>query len=125
MVIRAVTRRRLLGATFGAAAVMAAVALAAPLIGPAHVDYGRAFAGLSPDREILFFARIPRVLLSLVGGGALAVAGVLFQALLRDALATPYTLGISSGASLGAVLAISFGWRQFAGVSAEIGRASC
>ncbi len=116
MVIRAVTRRRLIGATAGAAAAMAVVALAAPLIGPAHVDYGRAFAGLSPDREILFFARIPRVLLSLVGGGALAVAGVLFQALLRDALATPYTLGISSGASLGAVLSISFGWQTVGGL---------
>jgi iron complex transport system permease protein len=56
------------------------------------------------------------VLLSLVAGGALAVAGVRFQALLRDALATPYTLGISSGASLGAVLAISFGWQNIAGL---------
>ena len=40
--------------------------------------------------------------------GAL-VAGVLFQALLRDPLATPYTLGVSSGASLGAVIAICLG----------------
>ena len=116
MVIRAVTRRRLFGVSSLSALLMLLVAFAAPLIGPAHVDYHRAFAGLSPDREILFYARIPRVLLSLVAGGALAVAGVLFQALLRDALATPYTLGISSGASLGAVLAISFGWQNIAGL---------
>ena len=78
-------------------------------MGSAHIDYARAFAGLSPDAEILFYARLPRVLLALLAGGALAVAGTLFQALLRDALATPYTLGVSSGASLGAVIAISLG----------------
>jgi iron complex transport system permease protein len=96
-----------------ASAVIAAAALAAtPLIGSSHVDLARAFAGLSPDREILFYARLPRVLLAALAGGALAVAGVLFQALLRDALATPYTLGVSSGASLGAVAAICFGLRE-------------
>jgi iron complex transport system permease protein len=106
----------MLGTTAVAALAMVAVGLAAPLAGSAHVDYGRVLAGLSPDREILLYARIPRVLLSLLAGGALAVAGVLFQALLRDALATPYTLGISSGASLGAVLAIAMGWRTVAGL---------
>src|SRR6478736_5045984 len=55
---------------------------------------------------ILFEIRLPRVLLSMLAGGALALSGVLFQALLRDALATPYTLGVSAGASLGAVIAI-------------------
>ncbi len=118
MVISAVSRRRLAGAVAAAALLMAGVAVVAPLIGSAHVDYARAFAGLSPDREILFFARIPRVLLSLLAGGSLAVAGVLFQALLRDALATPYTLGVSSGASLGAVLALSLGWQSIAGLPA-------
>jgi iron complex transport system permease protein len=89
----------------------------APLIGSASISYGRALAGQSPDHEILFDTRIPRVLLAMLAGGALAVAGVLFQALLRDALATPYTLGISSGASLGAVIAICLGWRGVAGIS--------
>jgi iron complex transport system permease protein len=99
-----------------AIALSAATAVAtlclAPLVGSAHIDYARAFAGLSPDKEILFVARLPRVLLALIAGGTLGVAGVLFQALLRDALATPYTLGVSSGASLGAVLAICLGWQQ-------------
>jgi iron complex transport system permease protein len=98
-----------------------AVLCLAPLIGSAQVNYARAFAGQSPDHEILFDARLPRVLLALLAGGALAVAGVLFQALLRDALATPYTLGISSGASLGVVLAICLGLRvwvfSFAGAA--------
>lgn len=94
------------------AALLVAVACTAPLIGPTAIHYSRAFSGLSPDHEILFYARLPRVLLALIAGGGLAVTGLLFQALLRDALADPYTLGISSGAAFGAVLAICFGWRS-------------
>jgi iron complex transport system permease protein len=99
------------------AAVALAVLCVAPLIGSASISYARAWAGQSPDHEILFETRLPRVLLAMLAGGALAVAGVLFQALLRDALATPYTLGISGGASLGAVIAICLGWRGVAGIS--------
>lgn len=118
MVIRPAPESRLALAV--AVCALAAVAAAAllPLVGPAHIDYGRALAGLSPDAEILFRARLPRVLLALLAGGALAATGTLFQALLRDALAEPYTLGVSSGASLGAVIAISAGWREIAGVPA-------
>jgi iron complex transport system permease protein len=54
---------------------------------------------------------LPRVILAMIGGAALAVTGVLFQCMLRDPLAEPYTLGVSSGASVGAVLGICFGWR--------------
>ena len=53
--------------------------------------------------------RLPRVLLAGVVGGALAVSGVVFQALLRNALADPFILGISGGAGLGAVLAVAVG----------------
>jgi iron complex transport system permease protein len=105
-------RRRFWIAVLATAAAAVLVLCIAPLIGSTHIDYSRALAGLSPDREILFYTRLPRVLLALLAGGALAVAGVLFQAMLRDALATPYTLGVSSGASLGAVAAICFGWRE-------------
>jgi iron complex transport system permease protein len=80
-----------------------------PLIGSVELSYARAFSGVSPDHEILFQVRLPRVLLAMMAGGALSLAGVLFQALLRDALATPYTLGVSAGASLGAVVAICLG----------------
>ena len=98
--------------------ILLVTVIAAPLIGSAHVDYSRAFAGLSPDHEILFVVRVPRVLLALLAGGTLAVTGVLFQAILREPLAEPFTLGISSGSSLGAVLAICFGWRAIAGIPA-------
>ena len=84
-----------------------------PLIGSSDATLARAWAGESPDKEILFQVRLPRVLLAGLAGGALALAGVLFQALLRDNLATPFTLGVQSGAALGAVVAICLGWRMF------------
>jgi iron complex transport system permease protein len=114
MVLKPVTRKRVVGAVSLSAAVLLAVTLVAPLIGSTHIDLANAFVANTTDHEILFRARVPRVILSLLAGSVLAVAGVLFQALLRDGLATPYTLGVSSGSSLGAVVAICFGW-EFAG----------
>ncbi len=102
------------------AAIFVVVSVSAPLIGSAHIDYTRALNGQSPDREILFYARIPRILLAILAGGALTLTGVLFQALLRDPLAEPFTLGISSGSSLGAVIAISLGLTTVAGIPAVL-----
>lgn len=59
--------------------------------------------------NIVWLIRLPRVLLAVVVGGGLAIVGVTLQALVRNPLADPYVLGISSGASVGAVLAIGFG----------------
>ena len=61
------------------------------------------------DAQIFFIARLPRALAAALVGGTLAAAGVVFQGLLRNPLATPYTLGVSAGASLGAMIAITFG----------------
>lgn len=89
-----------------------ATLVSAPLIGPTSIDIGKALSGglgaaNNVDADILFLARIPRILLGAVTGAALSVAGAVFQALLRNDLAAPFTLGVSSGASLGAVIAIS------------------
>ncbi len=67
------------------------------------------------NENIVWFIRFPRVLLALVVGGGLAVVGVTLQAIVRNPLADSYILGISSGASVGAVLAISSGIFTFAG----------
>ncbi len=96
--------------------VVAAVVL--PFVGAGPVDLGRVWRRESPDFEILMQLRVSRTLLALVAGGALSLAGTLFQAMLRDSLATPYTLGISAGASLGAVVTLSVGWTAFFGVPA-------
>ena len=93
-------------------AALVLVATVSPLIGSSHIELRRAFAHISPDFEIFFYARLPRVVLALLAGAALSVTGVLFQCMLRDPLAEPYTLGVSrSGASVGAVLGICFGFR--------------
>ncbi|MGG0815336.1 FecCD family ABC transporter permease [Paenibacillus alvei] len=59
--------------------------------------------------QIMIKVRFPRVLLALLVGAALGVAGTAFQGVLRNPLADPYTLGVSSGASVGAALLIYFG----------------
>lgn len=59
--------------------------------------------------SILWSIRMPRVLLAALVGAALAIAGAAFQGLLKNPLADPYTLGISSGASVGAVVTLFFG----------------
>lgn len=100
------------------AVVFCAAALLLPFAGPFGLSFERVRARQEPDWSILVQLRVSRTLLGLFAGGALALAGTLFQAMLRDALATPYTLGISAGASLGAVLAIWLGWQQIAGVPA-------
>lgn len=63
------------------------------------------------DLEVMILRdiRMPRVSLGFVAGAALATAGMAFQALFRNALATPYTLGVSAGASLGAALYVHVG----------------
>jgi ABC-type Fe3+-siderophore transport system permease subunit len=58
---------------------------------------------------ILFQLRLPRVLLAMVVGGALAAAGTVFQALFRNPMADPAIIGVSSGAALGAILVIVSG----------------
>ncbi|MFL6450319.1 MAG: FecCD family ABC transporter permease [Bryobacteraceae bacterium] len=99
-------------------AILLTSLVASVLIGSSSLSLERAFRGLQPDHEILVSLRLPRALLALWTGGALSLSGVLFQALLRESLAEPYTLGVAGGASLGAVLAICFGWNAFGGVSA-------
>jgi len=62
---------------------------------------------------------LPRILLAFLAGGILSLSGLLFQTLFRNPLTTPFTLGISSGATLGAATAIIFGFHSsFLGFSA-------
>jgi iron complex transport system permease protein len=113
---RVVTPRRLTIVLLSGLAAVLLCVLICPLIGPSTLSLRRAFTGQWPDNQMFFGVRLPRVLLALLCGGALSIAGCLFQSLLRDALATPYTLGVSSGASLGAVIAICFGFHTVAGL---------
>lgn len=88
-----------------------AVLIAMPMFGAEPIslrDAMRPAAG-STAYEIFWRIRVPRVLLSFLAGSALAVSGMAFQAMFRNPLATPFTLGVSSGASLGAALYFRLG----------------
>ena len=116
--------RRLAATVVGFGVLTAAAILLAPLMGSTHISLRRAFDRTVPfsqnvDAQIFFIARLPRTLAGAVVGSMLASAGVVFQGLLRNPLATPFTLGVSAGAALGAMLAITFSWSfAWAGVSA-------
>ena len=91
-----------------------AVVLWAPTVGSTSISLARAFDRSIPwadnvDAQIFFVARLPRVLAGAIVGASLAAAGVVLQAMLRNPLATPFTLGVSAGGALGAMLAIAFG----------------
>jgi iron complex transport system permease protein len=97
----------------GALALLLAALIAGPLVGSTSVDLARALADPldwqhNVDAAVLFVARLPRVLLAAIVGGSLALAGATFQSLLRNPLATPYTLGVSAGATFAAALAMRF-----------------
>jgi len=94
----------------------------APFVGMEEVPLRTLFGGEDVAKhEILWRIRIPRVAMAFLAGSGLAVAGMAFQAMFRNPLATPFTLGTASGASLGAVLCIYAGWQfsvaGFSGVS--------
>src|SRR4051812_47247183 len=106
-------RRRLIATIAGFGLLLLAAVATGPLIGSSHISLVRVFDRSIPfadntDAQIFFISRLPRVVAAALVGAALAAAGVIFQALLRNPLATPDTLGVSSGAALGAMLAITF-----------------
>ncbi|MYL07708.1 MAG: iron ABC transporter permease, partial [Gemmatimonadales bacterium] len=93
--------------------LLAIAAISGLLLGAANVapaDAWRALTGQETDpsaRTIVLSLRLPRVTAAALTGIALTISGTLFQALLRNPLAEPYLLGVSSGAALGAVLALT------------------
>ncbi len=93
-----------LGVSLGAVRLPVKEAFRGLLGGPARAQETCDTAGL-----IIWTLRFPRVLLAMVEGAALAGAGAVMQGLFRNPMADPYVLGVSSGASLGAVVGLIFG----------------
>ena len=82
-----------------------------PLVGMENVPLSALWEDAESGRaNILWKIRIPRVCMAFLAGAGLATAGLAFQAMFRNPLATPFTLGVSSGASLGAAVSILFGY---------------
>lgn len=98
-----------LAAALGLALVLALA------VGPEELDLSSVLAAFTGgeipawQRAIVLEVRLPRVLVAALGGGALALSGAALQGLFRNPLADPSVLGVSSGATLGAVLALYLG----------------
>ena len=118
--------RRLVSVLAALAVVLLALGVAALFVGSAGLSpaaVARALAGRaeasSVEAIVTLSLRLPRVAVAVLAGGALAVAGVGFQALTRNPLAEPSVLGVSSGAAFGVVLAQILGLQ--AGIVAALG----
>ena len=98
--------------------VLLLFALLSPFIGVASLDLSTILEMDSLSHRIFFDLRLPRILLAFMTGASLALAGLLFQTLFRNALMTPFTLGVSGGAVLGAGIAIKLGLDITLGISA-------
>jgi iron complex transport system permease protein len=114
------TGRRAIAVLLALGSALFLCAFASLAIGSEHIAFSQLLSALpakltgtvSPlSREqdvIIFNLRLPRILLAIGVGAALAIAGAAFQALLRNPLADPYVLGVSGGAALGSIIAILF-----------------
>jgi len=103
------TASRLLRALLISAAILAAATAFGLWAGYEHVTLD----SLRHDpmsRALFFRVRMPRVALAALTGAALSIVGAALQALFRNPLAEPFTLGVSGGGALGASIAIAFGW---------------
>jgi iron complex transport system permease protein len=104
------SRLLLVVGVLGAGVVLAV--LLAMAVGVERIDWAAALRPENADHAIVLHARLGRALLGCVVGAALGAAGVAFQTLVRNPLADPYVLGVSSGASVGAGLSLALGGGQ-------------
>lgn len=96
------------------ALVLAAASLVTPLFGPEILSPGRFLSALlHPDADtisrIVWSSRLPRLALAAIAGSGLAVSGATLQSVLKNPLASPFTLGVASGGSFGVAIAILLG----------------
>ena len=132
---RTAGRTRVAGVTVGLLGLLVGVATLGVSIGSVRLPVGDVWAvvgerlGLPVEgpggsvETIVWVVRVPRVLLAAVVGAGLAVTGAALQAAVRNPIADPYLLGISSGASVGAVAVVAFGAGAGLGVWALSGAA--
>jgi iron complex transport system permease protein len=117
------TRQKFLVAGAILCALLAAALVLSPMagsvwVGPRELLHALLGYGDNVTVSIVMKSRIPRTLLALFAGAGLAVSGAVLQALLKNPLADPFTLGVASGGALGAALVILLGaGTSFLGVS--------
>ena len=121
--MKRLTIERWFGVLLALGLVLFAALVAGLLLGPSQASPGRVFEVLlgadvdSPLADIVWRIRMPRLVVAMLVGASLSVAGVIFQALLRNPLADPFILGVSGGAALGAISVLALG--TLVGLSAD------
>ncbi|MCK5380353.1 MAG: iron chelate uptake ABC transporter family permease subunit, partial [Candidatus Latescibacteria bacterium] len=113
--MKRVTPKRWISVLLSLSILLVVVALVCISFGASPIPIRQVVGALrDPERlgkvgTILWEIRLPRVLMGAIVGAALASAGVVFQALLRNPLADPYVLGVSGGGAVGAIVAMMLG----------------
>ena len=115
---------RMLGVLGGLAVALVSIAVFALSTGPSEIGLSEVVdlllrgEGAAASRDVVLGVRLPRVVLGLLVGAALATAGAVFQALLRNPLADPYVLGVSGGAALAGISVLALASRYALSTSA-------
>lgn len=95
-----------------------------PFFGMTLISPSALFQPGSPDAEVFWRLRLPRTVAAFLAGAGLSVSGMVFQAMFRNPLATPFTLGVSSGAAFGASVYFRLGIAlSFLGSAGSLGAA--
>jgi len=97
------------------------ILLISPFYGQIDISINNILNPNTMDNKIFFDIRLPRVLLAFFIGAILALAGLIFQSVFKNPMATPFTLGVASGATLFTALAIILGFSSFVSIFAFIG----
>jgi iron complex transport system permease protein len=92
----------------GCAIILLSLSLGASFISPVNIIETIKGRSETNEMRVLLSLRYPRLIMALLIGSSLAVSGVIFQSILKNPLADPYMIGVSSGASLGACFGIIF-----------------
>jgi len=101
-----------------------ALCLCSPFWGMSAISPKSILISGHPDAEIFWRLRLPRAVAAFLAGAGLSISGMVFQALLRNPLATPFTLGVSSGAAFGASVYFRLGaMAPFLGSAGSLGAA--
>src|SRR2546427_1047913 len=107
--VKVLDRRRMILVNGVLLALLALSVVGCALLGPVRLDLSQALQDIfsaNPDAEILFRARLPRILLGVAIGGGMAACGVVLQALLGNPLACPQMVGVSGGGSFGGIFGV-------------------
>lgn len=97
------------------------IIILAPFLGDTNLIYEDIFTNNSTSHTIFWDLRVPRIILAFFTGAILSLSGLIFQAIFKNALITPYTLGIASGTTLFTAISIVFFPTIMLGISGVIG----